>query len=1075
MKRNQILLSVSLIIIFSMAMGLTTSTAQAPQALTQPKVELGEPGLSYRYVETIGETQVPYLADTDHLNGPGGLFMDGSDNLYVAEEYGYRVLKYDSTGTNEWALGKAGNTAWVIGWGEGILINPKDIALDGGGKLWIADGDRVEQYTSDGPPSYLQQFPPGGGSGDDNNHFNEVAGIAFDTSGRMFVSDSNNQRVQVFDLTSGSPVYSTTIGMTGECVNDATHFCQPRRIALDSLDQLYVADSGNNRVQKCTYAGVWSCVTLDPGLNIPQGLAVDVDDNVYIADTENARIRKCDSSGICGDFVTDGWGLTDLAVDSDGNVYGTTKPWEPNFNSVVVEYESSGNWVGIHLGVPNVPYVADGKHYNIPRVSFDADQNILISEEKGERLVKLDPDGNFLWSFGVAGVPGWDNDHLSQPMTVAADSTGKIYVPDSGNCRLQIISPDGEYLNTIGGPDCGGGDYTFSSLRGVAVDNSDNIYVADTFNHRVQIYNSSLDFIGRIGLTGECGSDNDHLCVPASVAVDLEGNIYVADMSNNRVQKFNSNREWQMTIGDGTWGIQFDHLAWPNGVAVDAQGKIYVDEWVNYRVQVFDPSGAYLTTIGGAWGMNSIQFIGTIGVAVDSQGNVYADDSGNHRIQKYTPGVPDWKQVNINGFGNINNWTARDMTVFDNYLYAATSNEIAGGEMWRTADGTHWSQVNQDGFGNVSNPGVNLGQDFNGYLYAGTWNTQTGAEMWRMTTDLTWTQVISGGFGDVGNALIDQVLVFSNTLYATTLNWATGTEVWKSPTGDPGSWTQSNLDGFGDGSNKDVLFAVFNGYLYAATYSWGSTELWRTNDGTSWNQVNTDGFGDPNNSSASIFTFNGYLYALSYKGNTGSQVWRCAACDGSDWTQLGSNVFGEEKNGYFKLGFDGYLFTAVYDDISILEIWRSANGIDWNQVNIDSFGDGNNRNSYYDAAAFHGQLYIGTTNGYGLEDSTTAGNGGEIWRYEPEVSAGFTAAPTVGIAPLVVTFTNTSTGTLTANLWIFGDGATSTDTSPVHTYNTAGVYTVTLVADSFGNKDTITKTSFITVENWKFFLPVVRR
>ncbi len=132
-------------------------------------------------------------------------------------------------------------------------------------------------------------------------------------------------------------------------------------------------------------------------------------------------------------------------------------------------------------------------------------------------------------------------------------------------------------------------------------------------------------------------------------------------------------------------------------------------------------------------------------------------------------------------------------------------------------------------------------------------------------------------------------------------------------------------------------------------------------------------------------------------------------------------------------------------------------GTTWLQVNIDGWGDSNNGWTAWDKAitSFNNQLYVATTN--------WQVSGAEIWRYEPEVTANFTATPTEGIAPLEATFTNTSTGTLTANLWDFGDGATSTITNPVHIYNTAGVYTVTLTADSFGNLNTLTQTDLITV------------
>ena len=256
-----------------------------------------------------------------------------------------------------------------------------------------------------------------------------------------------NQRVQVYDLTGGTPVYSTTIGVPydpniGGCLSDNNHFCYPWRVAVDSLDQLYVADSDNGRVQKCTYSSGWSCALFDSGLSFPRGITVDGSDNVYIADTDNGRIRKC-VSGTCSDFATDTPRFMDLAVDSAGNVYAATS-WDIY---TVYQYDSTGLLVNSeYIGHAGVPYLTDASHYYIPLVSTDAEDNILITEEWGHRLTKLDPDGNFLWSFGEAGVAGGDGEHLNSPMRVATDSSGNIYVPNRWACRVDTISPDGELL-----------------------------------------------------------------------------------------------------------------------------------------------------------------------------------------------------------------------------------------------------------------------------------------------------------------------------------------------------------------------------------------------------------------------------------------------------------------------------------------------------------------------------------------------------------------------------------------------------------------------------------------------------
>jgi len=86
-----------------------------------------------------------------------------------------------------------------------------------------------------------------------------------------------------------------------------------------------------------------------------------------------------------------------------------------------------------------------------------------------------------------------------------------------------------------------------------------------------------------------------------------------------------------------------------------------------------------------------------------------------------------WKQVNQDGFGDVNNWAIwSGMTAFNDALYVGTENDYSGAEVWRSQDGITWSQVNQDGFGNVRNADVSSMAVFKGYLYAGTLNEYGG-------------------------------------------------------------------------------------------------------------------------------------------------------------------------------------------------------------------------------------------------------------------------------------------------------------------------------------------------------------
>lgn len=971
-------------------------------------IPLGQPGLSFRYVQTFGVTEEPYPVDTSHLNGAAGLLMDASNRLYVAEGNGHRVLRFNALGANDLVLGHAG-----LPWHHDDYLSwPRDVAVDASGNIWVVFSPAVKKFAPSGNPLLTIPRTDPWQSGNDNYHFDDPRGIAFDSLGRLFVSDTGNHRIQVYDVSGSSPVHVLTIGVTSQPRSDNTGFNGPHHIAFDGSGQLYVVDAGNYRVQRCTRnpgpPETWTCTTFfgvtgQEGSDLShlsrdaRGIAIRGND-VFITDSANYRVLKCNLSGNCSHFAgTTGergwdnahfWWPEDVAVDSSGNVY--VSDWD---NHRVQVFNSGGTYSRT-IGVTRVPYVTDNVHLNNPwGIAVAPDGSMYVTERRGYRVVKLNAAGVQQWAVGQAGVYGSDNNHFGDWWAgpegkPAVDAAGRIYVPDMGNHRIQVFNPDGTYFTTFGS--YGDGNDQFDCPGGVAISpvNGD-ILVADSNNHRVQIYTSAFVYKATLGVLDETGTDNHHFNWPKDVAVDASGNIYVADVENRRVQKCtlsSTNYTCSTFVGEtGVFGDDFGHLL-PLSIAVDGSGRVYVaDDW-NNRIQVFDSTGAYLTTIGGAWGSNTGQLRGPSGVAVDSAGNVYVADRDNHRIQKFAPGVPGWKQVNINGFGDRNNWTANRMSVFGGYLYVSTDNEVTGGEVWRTTNGTEWNQVDLDGFGIISNTGVRIGEVLNGYLYAGTKNQATGGEIWRSIDGLNWTQVVSGGFGDSNNYIVERVIVFSNTLYATTNNDVTGAGVWKSSTGNPGSWTQCNVDGFGDSNNTSLwAAAVFSDHLYVATAQWGNTytgvEVWRCAicDGSDWSQVNTDGFGDPENRSPWIRPFNGYLYVTSRNVNTGAQIWRCAKCDGSDWEQVVSNGFGDINNvgSSFMIEFDGYLYAGMSNEVTGVEVWRTTDGIHWSQTNIDGFGDSNNTD-IWSGAVFNNRLFLGTRNDAGW---ASPANGGEVWMF----------------------------------------------------------------------------------------------
>jgi len=913
----------------------------------------------------------------------------------VLDHSGSRVHKFNNSGNHQWSLGKAG--MHYIRQGEDVFSWPRDVGVDGSDNLWVVDSQRVTQYNSSGV--YQQVFPKWDDDpwdcGDDNGHFCEPSGIAFDSSGWMYVSDDYNHRVQVFKFTGGEPVYYKTIGQTGNPGNGNDQFNHPGQLAIDSSDNLYVADRNNARIQKCVYDSSppekWDCTTFhgtgsfgsgDNQLDYVEGLGIS-GNTLYIADSGNNRVKSCNLPNPCGTFANDVDYPSDVAVIT--SIIRILISVERDYS--VHEYNDSGDRTGIFAGTGGVPYLTDSKRLNRPwGLAIGHDGSLYAAEQGGNRLVKMDLSGNQInsnWPIGTPGVGGHNNDRFIGPEgNLAINDKGHILVPDTWNHRVQVFNPVGNHIRTLGKTGEKGDDNThFNAPAGVAVDplNGD-ILVADRRNHRVQVFDSSYKWKATLGQTGNPGNGNNQFEDPYGVFVDKDGDIYVADKENHRVQVFSHNRKYKATLGvTDDCDQSFDHICGPLSVLVDNHSRIFVtEEWEN-KVRVFDDQYNYLTTIGGGFNSTTGEFRNPSGLALDKHGTLYVADSGNHRVQKFAPGVFGWQQSNLDGFGNADNIMVSALKSF-NPLVAGVFNGDNGAELWKLENG-NWTSLMKGGFGNSRNVGITELVEFKNKYYAATSADETnGGEIWRSANLSNWEWVVKGGFGDTDNGEINRLTVFKDMLYATTWSWNTsahGGEIWRSGSGDKGSWNRVVSDGFGDSSNEGIVsLLVFKDLLYASTANRTTGgEVWRSSNGTKWDKVSPSGLGDGSNQRIVLAVYMDSLYGGTHNrtgAQTGGELWRCDKCDGTDWVELTEQKgFGDPHNwGFAPVGVPGNTLYVFTDNRTTgLQIWMAADGENFVKVGPDGFGD--SRNYFPGGFAVHdGKLFVGTGNW---------GNAAEIW------------------------------------------------------------------------------------------------
>jgi hypothetical protein len=295
----------------------------------------------------------------------------------------------------------------------------------------------------------------------------------------------------------------------------------PFGVSVDASGNVFIADSGNNRIRKVATNGIITTVVdynaVNPYyLSNPQGVAVDVNGNVFIADTDNALIRKLDTNnnvanvagnrnwGFSGDegYATNAWlnKPVAIAVDSGGNMFIAD-----NWNNRIRKVATNGIITTI-AGVTGVGFSGDGgvatnaSLYNPFGVAVDGRSNIFIADSGNNRIRKIATNG-IITTVAGNGVGGYSGDGgpatnawLSMPRGLAVDAGGNLFIADSGNNVIRMLTTNGIITTIAGGWGTGyygdGGAATSASLYGpysVAVDASGNLFIADSGNIRIRM------------------------------------------------------------------------------------------------------------------------------------------------------------------------------------------------------------------------------------------------------------------------------------------------------------------------------------------------------------------------------------------------------------------------------------------------------------------------------------------------------------------------------------------------------------------------------------------------------------
>jgi RHS repeat-associated protein len=497
------------------------------------------------------------------------------------------------------------------------LSKPADIAIDSNSRIWIADteNNRIQKLSATG--EYTTAF---GTEGTGTGQFKKPHGVVVSNE-KVWVTDTENNRLQEFSYTG---TYQRTVGSAG---SGNGQLRQPQGIATDKEGHIWVADTGNYRVEEFSAEGAFirTFGSLGEGNSqfiLPTGIAVDSSGHVWVVDKLLNKVKEFSSTGeFIRVFGTSGTGNGQLstpqgiAIDQENHVWVADTG-----NNRMQEFSSEGTYMA-QFGTEGA---GNGKFKAPAALALDKENHAWIADSGNNRAQELTTTGTYVRQYpsAAAGLK------FNKPSGIAS-ATGKIlWIADTENNRLQETTTEGTYLRSIGAEGTGNGQ--FKNPRSVTVDKEGHVWVVDSGNHRVQELSSEGAFIRAFGSQGEGNSQFEE---PAGIATDPSGHVWVVDKTLSKVKEFSSTGEYIRTVGSiGSGNGQF---FWPQGIATDKEGHIWVADTGNSRVQELSSTGTYITQFG-THGSAAGQFSEPRALTVGEEGNVWVDDTGNTRLQELT-------------------------------------------------------------------------------------------------------------------------------------------------------------------------------------------------------------------------------------------------------------------------------------------------------------------------------------------------------------------------------------------------------------------------------------------------------
>jgi len=600
------------------------------------------------------------------LGDPQGIALDGAGNLYIADTENSVIRKvtrstgiittvagdssYEATSSGNYGFGLSGYTGDGGPATSAQLDLPYSVAFDGAGNLFIADtlNSAIRKVTAStgiittvtGNGTFCGVAYSGDGGPATSSGLCDPQSIAFDSVGDLYIAETGLARIRkvtvsgppptaataapVLSVAAGTYVSPQTVTITDATPGAAIYVTLIGSAPAPSAAQLLAGPGYYNGPIDVTGTITIQAIAVAPGY-LPSALVTAA---YAITSPPVAVISTIAGNGAFGFTGSDGPATSaefefpkGIALDGASNLY-----FADQFDNVVWEVSAATKDIAIVAGKGTAGYTGDNgpatsAELNSPSaVALDSAGNLYVVDSGNEVIRKVAVGTGAITTFagnGHPGFPGGNGDgglatsaSLNYPAGLVFDSSGNLYIGDSGEGEVRMVAASSGIITTVAGGASGtetpsnngdGGPATSALLNGpgaLAFDSAGDLYIADSYAGRVRMVAAKTGIIktvagdGDSGNSGDGGSATAAEVSPEGLAVDAAGNLYLSSQPNS-VRKVSATTGVITTVaGNGFLAYTGDgesatvaSIAGPWGIAFDAAGDLYIADAGHGRIR----------------------------------------------------------------------------------------------------------------------------------------------------------------------------------------------------------------------------------------------------------------------------------------------------------------------------------------------------------------------------------------------------------------------------------------------------------------------------------------------------------